>query len=327
MCLMRYKNTCCSLLLLSLFFFLLESCGAENSEEKTANFDLENLLKESSVILKIEDSFYNNSDFEKYIHSTIGHDQKTLSLDSLSRLLDSFIEDKIFLQAARNRKLSLTWEEKKEYMAKLSNELKPSESGISLEEINTEILFERLLIDKYIYELVKGIEVLEEEIKEYYDLNKKEYLLPERVEVSQILLKTEDKAIEVLERVKGAPEEEFRKIAQEVSIGVEGSKGGKMGLFEMGQLPFEMEKVIFSLKEGELSLVVESSYGYHIFRLDKKYDLELVPFEVASSSIRMKILDQKIKKRISEHIEDLKNQIEWNFYPQNLSFPYKRNHT
>ena len=98
-----------------------------------------------------------------------------------------------------------------------------------------------------------------------------------------------------------------------------------MGVFEMGQLPFEMESVIFSLEKGELSSVVESSYGYHIFRLDKKYDPELTSLEEASAEIKMKILDQKIKQALSQHLLDLKDKIDFISFPENLSFPYQRN--
>ena len=142
--------------------------------------------------------------------------------------------------------------------------------------------------------------------------------------MSQILLETESKAVEVLETVKNADEEGFRKMAREESVGLEALKGGEMGVFEMGQLPFEMEKVIFSLQEGELSSVVKTSYGYHIFRVDKRLGPELISEEEASSSIRTKLLNQKIEERISRHLEDLKLSIDWSFYPLNLPFPYQR---
>jgi parvulin-like peptidyl-prolyl isomerase len=221
-------------------------------------------------------------------------------------------------------RISLSWEEKQEYLAKLSNELKSEGSEVSVEEMDTEILFDRLLIEKYTYELVKDIEVKEEEIKEYYNLHKREFLRPQRVEASQILLETEDQAIEVMERVRNASEEDFRKVAEAESIGLEAVKGGKMGVFEMGQLPFEMEQVLFSMEEGELSPVVESSYGYHIFRLDRRFDPDLISEEEASPDVKVKILDLKINYRISSHLEYLKNNIEWSFYPMNLSFPYQR---
>lgn len=100
-----------------------------------------------------------------------------------------------------------------------------------------------------------------------------------------------------------------------------------MGTFEMGQLPYEMERVVFALKEGDMSQVVESSYGYHIFRLDKRHEPELISLEEAASSIKVKIVDQKIKQFMLQHLEELKERTVWSFYPQNLSFPYQRNNS
>ena len=323
----RIKIGCFSLgLSLWLLFFPI-ACGREKSQEVSQGYDFQAAQESNNIILEIKDSSYFNSDFEDYIRNLIGNELKDLSPATLSRLFDNFIEEKILLQAAKDNSLSLTWEEKKEYLAKLRNESWSEVRRVPVGEVETKNLFDQLLVEKYTYELVRGIDVSEDEIKEYYESHKKEFLKPERVEVSQILLNTEDKAIEVLEKLKEAQQEQFKEVARKESIGVEASKGGKMGLFEMGELPFEMEKVVFSLKEGELSRVVESSYGYHIFRLDRRYEPELVSLEEASSSIRVEILDQKIKQSILQHVEDLKRSMEWSFYPQNLSFPYQRNNS
>ena len=312
------------LLLTGVFILLFANCGGKDEQEGSLGINLEDPQKKSYVIIEIEDSEYLNSDFEKYVRGTFGDDQTALTPVSLSRLLDKYIEEKLVLQSASNQNISLSWEEKQEYLAKLSTELKSEGSEVSVEEMDTEILFDRLLIEKYTYELVKDIEVKEEEIKEYYNLHKREFLRPQRVESSQILLETEDQAIEVMERVKNASEEDFRKVAEAESIGLEAVKGGKMGVFEMGQLPFEMEQVLFSMEEEELSPVVESSYGYHIFRLDRRFEPDLISEKEASPDIKVKILDLKINYRISSHLEYLKNNIEWSFYPMNLSFPYQR---
>jgi len=306
-----------------LVFFL--NCQGEKPQPSSQAQEIEDIQKRSIVILKIEDVPYSNADFESYVRSMIGDEIDSLTPVSLSRLLDNFIEEKLLLHAAQKMDLSLTWEEKKQYLAKLRNESWRDEVEEPLEEAETHHLFDRLLIEKYTYEKVKGFDASEEEIKEYYDLHKRDFLKPERVEVSQILLKTEDRAIDVLEKLKGASAEDFQAIARDESKGVEASRGGKMGIFEMGQLPFEMEKVIFALKEGKLSQVVESSYGYHIFRFDKRHEAELVPFEEASTSIKVKLVDQRIKQFMSQHLQELKEKTIWSFYPENLSFPYQRN--
>lgn len=307
----------------SILFFSMAGCE-KKADQSAASHGLGKVDKENSVILKVQDSFYKNSDFERELLVFIGEDYRSLSAESLSRLLDNFIEEKILLKAAQEKNITLTREEQKEYLAKLSNESWTSTKDEALDETASKMLFENLLIEKYIYEHVKGLEVSDEEIKAYYTLHKREFLRPERVKVSQILMKSEEKAVEILERLNDSTEEEFRAAARQTSIGVEASSGGEMGLFEMGQLPFEMEKVVFALKEGELSPVVESAYGYHIFRLDAKYEPELVSEDEASPEIRIKILDQKINQSVSQHTEELKARMDWNFVAGNLSFPYQK---
>ncbi len=306
-----------------LLIILILSSACEK-ERKNAPPDPGFPKEENKLILKIEETSYFNSDFQNYLRYAVGADIKSLPPASLSRLMDNFIEDKILLYEAKRQKINLTWEEKKKYLAKFASHPWPNGEKISLDEVETNILFDRLLIEKFTYELIKEIDVEEEEVSQYYEEHKEEFLRPERVKVSQILFKNEEKAIETLKKLKNASEENFREVARRESLGVEAWKGGEMGVYERGQLPFEMEGVVFSLKEGELSPVLESSYGYHIFRLDKRYEPELISLEEATPEIKIKLLNQKIRKFISDYLNELKENLEWTFYPQNLSFAYSR---
>ena len=318
------KHSVCCIVFFGLIFSFGGSCKEQQSGEDLSADRTYALVKKNSIILKVSDSFYFNSDFEKYLQSITGQEYKNLSIDSLSRLFDDFVDEKILLQAAKEQEISLTVEEQKEYLAKLTRETWSNGKRDPLEEVDYDTLLEKLVIEKYLSQQVDEVDVTDEEIKEYYDLHKREFLRPERVRVSQILLKTEGKAVEVLERVKNVSGEDFREIAREESSGVEAAKGGEMGLFEMGQLPSEMEKVVFSLKAGEISPVVESSYGYHRFRLDEKLEPELVPEDSAFSEIKIKIFNQRIQRFLQDHMESLKSQMDWNPFPNNLSFSYQR---
>lgn len=303
---------------------LLMSCSQNPAEEASSASDLVNRAKRNKVIVQVGSSVYTNVDFEKYVFLIAGENIPELSDSTLSSLLDSFIEEKLLLEDAKERNITLTPEEKKAYIAKISSQFRNSEKNRSLDDIESAVLFERLLIEKATLDLLQEIEVFDEEIKEYYELHKKDFLRAEMVKVSQILLETENEAIEVLDKVKGSTVEVFRKTAQAESKGIEASKGGEMGVFELGQLPLEMEKVIFALQVGEISQVVESSYGYHIFRLDEKFGPELISEEQALAEIEVKILDQKIKESMDQYVEGLKSKFEWHFYQENLSFSYQR---
>ena len=306
------------------FVMLFAGCSRDSSIQDPSPEDSREPSK-NYIILRVEDSIYFNSDFRRYLQFSLGSEFENLSDLSLSRLADDFVKEKLFLAEARNREVVLTQEDKKRFLAKHSSDSKIGGESWPLDEEGAGLLFEQLLVEKYTYMLVRDVEVEDREIQDYYTEHKREFLLPERVKVSQILLPSEEKAVEVLERLKDGDPENFKNLAKDHSIGAEASKGGEMGLFAIGQLPDEMEKVIFALKEGEVSPVLESSYGFHIFRLDARYEPELISPDRAAASIEVKILSQKVKDRIALHLENLKNTLQWEFYSQNLDFPYQRN--
>ncbi|MGD2246310.1 MAG: peptidyl-prolyl cis-trans isomerase [Candidatus Aminicenantes bacterium] len=321
----RSSTTCWGLFFPCVLLCLFTGCDSRPVPEEPPDFNLSDPEKKIRIILRIEDSFYFNSDFEKHLKLLVGDEYKNLDLISLSRLMDNFIEDKLLLKAARKSSITPGWDEQKQYLARMSNSSWPSERENSPSVFEAQTLLQRQQIEKYILLAVSNIEVGEKEINSYYEQHKRDFLRPERVAVSQILLDTEEKAVKIFENVQGCPREYFQQVAKEVSLGVEAAKGGEMGVFEMNQLPFEMEKVIFSLKVGEISQVVESAYGFHIFRLDAKLKPELESLEEVAAEIRVKILDHKIKKSVAQHLAELKNTMDWEFYPKNLSFPYQRN--
>jgi parvulin-like peptidyl-prolyl isomerase len=276
------------------------------------------------VILRVGSAEYHNADFAAYLKRIMGSSPDSLTDESMSRLYDRFVEDKLLIEAAGRQGITLTDEEKGRYQQKLREEFDADKVKPPAPE-DLAGLSEKLLIEKYTYALVKDIAVSDGEVQAYYAAHKSDFLRPERVKVSQILLRTEEKAIDVLARVKSQPEEVFRSVARQESTGAETSASGQMGVFGPGQLPYEIEKVILSLKEGEISQIVQSSYGFHIFRLDKRFPPELVSLDQAAPGIRTKLLDAKIAEAVAANLEDLKRTIDWTASPENLSFAYQRN--
>jgi hypothetical protein len=261
-------------------------------------------------ILRVEKREYYNADFRAYLEAT-GAEAKGLPVESLSRLFDRFADEMVLLEAARERGIVLTEDE-------TPNAAGGSSAGPA------EGAFDRLLVEKYTFLVVKDVRVDAGEIRDHYERNKKDFLHQGRVQVSQILVATEEKAIDVLRRLQRTGEPEFRKIAAEESLGPESAREGVMGVFEQGDLPADMEKVIFSLDEGRTSQVVESSYGYHIFRLDRKFPPALRTEEEAAPEIRERLLAQKMKEALSSHLDGLKETLASRAMTENLFFKYQR---
>jgi parvulin-like peptidyl-prolyl isomerase len=275
------------------------------------------------VILQVDGASYTNADFDRYVRTTIGESATSLSVPALSRLFDSFVDEKILLKRAQDRGTSLTDDEKRNYLERLRKAMAVGDEA-SAPGDSDPIVDERLVVEKYLSLLVKDLKLDDKEIAAYYTQHKSDYLQPDRVQVSQILLAAQGKASEVGDKLKDAKEKDFRDIARSESAGPEASKGGVMGIFSAGQLPPELEKFIFPMKEGEISPVVESAYGYHIFRLDKKFEARLISLADAAASIRTRLADEKGKAAVAEHLEMLKAAMDWKTSVENLPFPYQR---
>jgi hypothetical protein len=301
------------------------SCGSGKPGPRDSATTAAERQKQNRVVLKVAGANFTNEDFDRYVRATVGEKSSVFSAPALSRLFDAFVEEKIFFKRAQNQGVTLTEDEKTGYLSRLESAMGGTKTTRTPAEETA--LAERLLVEKYLYLLVKDLKVDDKEISSYYNQNKGDYLQPEKAQVSQILLATEGRASQVRDRLNNATEDQFRAIARAESTGPESVKGGVMGVFSAGQLPPELEKFIFPLKEGEISRVVESSYGYHIFRLDKKIEGRLVTQAEAAPSIRSKLLDQKSKQAIADHLVVIKSALDWKSTTENLTFAYQRNET
>jgi parvulin-like peptidyl-prolyl isomerase len=90
-----------------------------------------------------------------------------------------------------------------------------------------------------------------------------------QVRARHILVETQEEADAVLERLGQG--EDFAAVAMEVSTDTtSGEEGGELGWFPMGVMDTAFEEAAFSLGVGELSGVVESSYGFHIIQVEER---------------------------------------------------------
>jgi peptidyl-prolyl cis-trans isomerase C len=88
--------------------------------------------------------------------------------------------------------------------------------------------------------------------------------MPDKVHCAHILVKTEQEAKAVLERLNKG--EKLANIAKEASLCPSGKRGGDLGTFGRGKMVKEFETAAFALKKGEISPIVKTKFGYHIIK-------------------------------------------------------------
>jgi len=88
--------------------------------------------------------------------------------------------------------------------------------------------------------------------------------MPNQVHCSHILVKTEQEAKNILERLNKG--EKFANIAREVSLCPSGKRGGDLGTFGRGKMVKEFENAAFALQKGQLSPIVKTKFGFHLIK-------------------------------------------------------------
>ncbi|MDK7113520.1 peptidylprolyl isomerase PrsA [Staphylococcus pettenkoferi] len=99
------------------------------------------------------------------------------------------------------------------------------------------------------------------------------------------------KAEDIQKQVDKDPDK-FEDIAKKESKDTQtAKKGGSLGYVYKGQMDEKFEKALFKLKEGQVSDVVKTDYGYHIIKANKEDD-----FDKEKGKLKSKIIQQKVQK-------------------------------
>lgn len=165
---------------------------------------------------------------------------------------------------------------------------------------------EQLLINYAGEKAVSGVSVSDDEAKKYYDDNKEQFIGEETVTASHILVKTEDEAKTLYEKIASG-EVSFENAARENSTCPSKANGGSLGEFSRGQMVPEFDAAVFSMQVGEITKEpVKTQFGYHLIRLDAKNEAKPIEFSEIKDRIKSALLGEKQQKAYESKINQLK---------------------
>ena len=199
-------------------------------------------------------------------------------------ILEQLIGNKLILQDARRNLL----EGEAEYRAELVK------------------LKEKLLIGYAQNKILAQVKVSDDEVREYYEKNKGEISGGESVTASHILVDTEEKAIEIYNKIKSG-EISFEDAARESSSCPSGQNGGDLGTFTRGQMVPEFDKAVFEMQVGEMTEVpVKTQFGYHLIKLNAKNEATTPEFDEVKGELYEMLLGEKRREAYEKKLNQLK---------------------
>lgn len=165
---------------------------------------------------------------------------------------------------------------------------------------------ESLLISYAANKVVSSVRVTDKEAREYYDANEAQFIAPETVNASHILVASEEEAKDILSKIK-AGEISFEAAAEQYSTCPSGKQGGSLGDFGKGQMVPEFDTAVFSMQVGEITeQPVQTQFGYHLIKLNAKNEPKVTPFEDIKEQLKEMLAGQKKHKAYESKINQLK---------------------
>ena len=187
-------------------------------------------------------------------------------------------------------------------------------AGISIDHVKKSVQ-ETLVISKYLEGIAAaGSKVTEADVRKAYQ---EETAGDKTATVRHILLLTQSKSDsekaearkkieDILAKAKAG--EDFAALAKQYSEDPGSKDNG--GLYEdivRGQMVKPFEDAAFSVPVGQISGIVETTYGYHILQVvDRKKETR--PFEEVRAEIESRLKDGKQGTVVEDHIKSLKDK-------------------
>ena len=167
-------------------------------------------------------------------------------------------------------------------------------------------LKDELLVSFATERAIANVSVSDKDAEDYYNQNKERFIAEESVNASHILVDTEEKALEILAKIKGG-EISFEEAAMENSSCPSKANGGSLGDFGKGQMVPEFDSAVFAMEVGEITdTPVKTQFGYHLIKLNSKKAAEAMPFAEIAPEIKEALLGEKRHKAYESKINQLK---------------------
>lgn len=228
------------------------------------------------------------------------------------RVLNSIINSLLLFEEVKKAGIEVPKEVWEKEAVKMLEGFSPARLQVTLEESGLTLgqwkegVRDNFLVEKLIQtKIAPYINVPEKEIKEYYKKHPDEFKIPARVHTYHIVVSTLSEADELRnELLYGA---DFEELAHKYSNGPEATRGGDLGVFAKRRMPKEFDDVIFKLRTNDISKVVESPYGYHIFKVAKKFKPTGMKYADAREKIFNRMFQERLERKFEEWFKKIKD--------------------
>jgi peptidyl-prolyl cis-trans isomerase SurA len=101
---------------------------------------------------------------------------------------------------------------------------------------------------------------------------------------------------------------DFEDLSKTHSDSPEASFGGDLGYFKKGRLLKEIDQEVFSLNVGDVSNIIRTPLGFHIFKVMDKKEGEIMAYEDVKHQLEEKLFSEQSDNAYKQWLKRLRDQ-------------------
>ena len=291
------------------------------------------------IVARVNDQIINRSDYERALKELDAEGrQRGLSMQQLSEqhrdLLRNLIDQQLWL--SKGKELGINGQTelinrlndlRKQYNLATMDDLEKAaqEQGVSYEDFKASIRNQIITQEVMRQEVGRHMNVTPGEVRSYFDSHKQDYVQPESVRLSEILVSTgtpaptpeggatddpakiqaaKAKAEDLEAKLKAGAD--FAQLARTSSDGQTASSGGDLGQVRRGSLAKVLEDATFSLEGGQFTEPIRTRQGYIILKVDQHTHGGAPQYNDVQQQVEQDYWDSKMMPAIREYLTKMR---------------------
>ena len=231
-----------------------------------------------------------------------------------AKAIDELIDRELRYQDAKAQGIKIEKEQIDAQLEKFKKRFKSEEDyraalereKVTEDQVRARIEKELLAQAAYTRNVTEKAKISDADLKEYYEKNTAKFKEPESVKLSIISTKDENKAKDILAKIKQG--DNFSELAYNLSEDSYRVKSGDIGYIHKGRMLPEIDEVAFKLKVGEVSDIIKAQDNYFIVKVEDRKPEHQMTFEETRENLRRELEAERAKELREKWTESLRSK-------------------
>ena len=255
--------------------------------------------------------------------------------DITPQVLVAAIDELIITQLGREKGMKLSDDQFNKWMTEMrkDNNLEDNQrfesalkqEGLSISDLRKNVERQFIMSQVRNDEFGGKLQITEQEARDFYQANQKEFVEPATVTLREILIEVaattqqgkpvfsvgaDDDAAQKAAAVRArlAAGEDFAKLVTEVSTSASKANGGLIGPIATSELSQELQKRLETMKPGDVTEPIRTSRGYQILKLDAAKPSAVRPFESVRDIVADRVYQQRASSEMRKFLDRVRRQ-------------------